>query len=98
MDLFLKSSEKDTNQTEKSYYIGQCYQNLGNNKKAVTYYDKVIASQHKKYLEPALWNKSQIQIKSGQNKQAIESLNQTRVLNGTYAIPAQNQIDSLKQK
>jgi tetratricopeptide (TPR) repeat protein len=98
LDLFLKSSEKDTNHAEQAYYIGQCYQNTGNNKKAITYYDKVIVSQHKKYLEPALWNKSQIQLKMGQNKQAIESLNQTRVLNGTYAIPAQNQIDSLKQK
>jgi len=98
LDLFLKNNENKNVLPEQDYYIAQCYQNLGNNKKAISYYDKVIISQEKKLLEPSLWNKSQAQLKMGQKKEAIESLNQTRELNGAYAIPAQTQIDSLEKK
>jgi tetratricopeptide (TPR) repeat protein len=98
IDLLQQSAELDTNKVKQYFYLGQSYQNIGKLSKAIGWYNKIIAIPGNEYLEKALWNKSQIQLKQGQNKEAIENLKQTRALNGSYAVPAQNLIDSLKEK
>lgn len=98
IELFLESAKKDSNKAKQYYFIGQSYQNIGNDNRAISWYDKVIEIPGNQYIEMALWNKSQIQLKMGQKTKAIETLNQTRAMNGMYQVPAQNQIDSLKRK
>ena len=98
IELFQESAKKDSNKAKQYYFIGQSYQNIGNDNRAISWYDKVIEIPGNQYIEMALWNKSQIQLKMGQKTKAIETLNHTRAMNGMYQVPAQNQIDSLKKK
>lgn len=98
IELFLKNENTISNKDELYYYLGMCYQKTNKDNKAIQYYDKVVTNTKSKYYENALWNKSQILIKSGQNKDAIQNLNLIISNKGQNTNQAKIQLDSLLNK
>jgi tetratricopeptide (TPR) repeat protein len=98
INLFVKVKEDKTNVDELNYYLGQSYQYTNNQSKAIICYDKVIALPMSKFYESALWNKSQIQIKSGKKNDAVKNLNVLLSNKGKFSNQAKQQIDSLNIK
>jgi hypothetical protein len=98
LNLFLRVKEDKTNRDELFYYIAQSYQNIGDQKKAIQNYNKVIAIPASIFYEDALWKKSQLQIQTGLKNDAVRSLNKLVNSKGKYSKQASQQIDSLNYK
>jgi tetratricopeptide (TPR) repeat protein len=98
IEILLKDEKSIGNKEELYYYLGMSYQKINKDNKAIPYYDKIIINPKSQYYENALWNKSQILIKSGDNKNAISNLNLIISIKGKNTNQAKSQLDSLLDK
>jgi tetratricopeptide (TPR) repeat protein len=98
INLFLNIENKSTNKDELYYYLAKSYEATNKVNKAIIYYDKVIAISSSKFYENALWNKTQLLIKSGNKSKAIQNLNLIIGNKGPNSNKALQQLDSLNNK